>query len=94
MSIRDLKRLRLGKLPRGVKHWPCDQFFYHDNSVVARIASAPLYDFERHVLNDHPELSVAESKVIADMLLRCAEYAAQVVPRLIADNPGKAVKLG
>ena len=45
------------------------------------------------MLNDHPELSVAESKVIADMLLRCAEYAAQVVPRYIADNPGKAVKL-
>ena len=40
---------------------------------------------------DHPELSVAESKVVADMLLRCAEYASQVGPRYIADNPGKVI---
>ena len=64
-----MKRLRIGKLPRAVKHWPCDQFVDQDNDVVARIAPAPLSDFERQVLNDHPELSVAESKVIADMFL-------------------------
>ena len=90
-GLDNLNRLRLGKLPRSVKHWPCDQYIDPDNTVVARIASAPLYDFERQLLCDHPELSVAESKVVADMLLRCAEYAAQVVPRYIADNPGKAI---
>ena len=86
-----MKRLRLGKLPRSVKHWPIDQIDDHDNNVADRIAAAPLSDFERQVLCDHPELSVAESKVVADMLLRCAEYAAQVVPRYIADNPGKVI---
>ncbi len=86
-----MKRLRLGKLPRSVKHWPCDQFLDHDNDVIASIQSAPLSDFERQVLSDHPGLSVAEAKVIADMLLRCAEYAAQVVPRHLADNPGAAI---
>ena len=87
-----LKRLRLGKLPRSVKHWPIDQIDGHDNNVADRIASAPLSDFERQVLKDHPELSAAESKVVANMLLRCAEYADQVVPRYIADNPGKVIK--
>ena len=53
--------------------------------------SAPLSDFERQVLSDHPELSVAGAKVIADMLFRCAEYAAQVVPRQLAVNSGAAI---
>ena len=37
-------------------------------------------DFEKQGLHDHPELSVAESKTVASTLLRCAEFAAQVVP--------------
>ena len=53
---------------------------------------APLSDFERQVVSDHPELSVGESRIVANMLLRCAEYAAQVVPRYLADNPGKDIK--
>ena len=90
-GLDNLKRLRLGKLPRSVKHWPIDQIDDPDNNVADRIAAAPLSDFERQVVSDHPELSVAESKVVANMLLRCAEYAAQVVPRYIADNPGKVI---
>ena len=76
-----MKRVRLGKLPRSVKHWPIDQIDDHDNNVADRIASAPLSDVERQVLKDHPQLSAAESKVVANMLFRCAEYVAQVVPR-------------
>ncbi len=62
-----------------------------DNNVADRIAAAPMSDFERQVVSDHPELSVAESRVVANMLLTCAEYAAQVVPRYIAYNPGKVI---
>ena len=62
-----------------------------DHDIAGRIAAAPLSEFESQVVSDHPELSVAESRVVANMLLRCAEYAAQVVLRYIADNPGKAI---
>ena len=48
--------------------------------------------FEWQVVSDHPELSVGESCIVANMLLRCAEYAAQVVPRYLADNPSKDIK--
>ena len=92
-GLDNLKRLRLGKPPRRVKHWPCDQFIDHDHDVIARTQSAPLSDFERQVLSDRPELSAAEAKVIADMLLRCAEYAAQVVPRHLADTRARPSSL-
>ena len=51
-----------------------------DLNINARINAAPLSDFEKQVLHDHPELSVAEAKTVASTLLRCAEFAAQVVP--------------
>ena len=89
-GLDNLKRLRLGILPRHVKHWPCDQILT-DQDVNTRIQSAPLPDFERQVLHDHPELSAAEAKVIASTLLRCVEYASQVVPRQLAVNPGAAI---
>ena len=54
--------------------------------------SALLLDFEKQVLRHHPELSAAEAKVMPETLLRRAEYAAQVVPRHLADNPGAAIQ--
>ena len=48
-------------------------------------------DFEQQVSQDHPELAAAECKGEADMLQRCAEYAAKVAPRFLADNPGAAI---
>jgi hypothetical protein len=76
-------------LPRRVTQWPIDQIDDPDHDIADRIAAAPLSDFERQVVSDHPELSVGESRIVANMLLRCAEYAAQVVPRYLADNPSK-----
>ena len=90
-GLDNVKRLRLGKLPRHVKNWPCD-LIQSDHDVNARIQDAPLSEFERQVLQDHPELSAVEAKVIANTLLRCAEYAAQVVPRQSAVNSGAAIK--
>ena len=78
-GLDNLKRLRQGTLPRQVSNWPCD-FVLSDYDVNARIAEMPLSDFEKQVLSDHPELSVAEAKTIASTLLGCVEYAAQVVP--------------
>ena len=46
---------------------------------------------EQDFFQDHPEFTIAECKVVASMLLRCAEYAATVEPRLLADNPGAAI---
>ena len=66
-------------MPRQVSGWPCD-LILSDYNVSARLQEVPLSDIEKQVLRDHPELSVTEAKVIANTLLRCAEFAAQVVP--------------
>ena len=91
-GLDSLKRLQQGLLPRRVTQWPIDQIDDPDHDIADRIAAAPLSDFERQVVSDHPELSVGESRIVANMLLRCAEYAAQIVPRYLADNPGKDIK--
>ena len=70
----NIKRLAEGKLPRGVKSWPCDDI--SDMQTSKRIKKEPLSDFARQVLSDHPGLSTAEAKVVAQTLLRCAVYAA------------------
>ena len=85
-------RLQQGLLPRRVTQWPIDQIDDPDHDIADRIATSPLSDFERQVVSDHLELSVDESRIVANMLVRCADYAAQVVPRFIADNPGKVIK--
>jgi hypothetical protein len=91
-GLDNLKRLQQGRLPYRVTKWPIDQIDDPDRDIADRIAAAPLSDFERQVVSDHPELSVGECRLVANMLLRCAEYAAQVVPRYLADNPGKNIK--
>ena len=47
----------------------------------------PLSDFARQVLSDHPGLSVAEAKVVALTLLRCADYAANQSLVSVASRP-------
>ena len=79
-------------LPRRVTQWPIDQIDDPDNDIADRIAANPFSDFERQVVSDHPELSFDGSRTAANMSLRCADYATQVVPRFIADNPGKVIK--
>ena len=42
-----------------------------------RVRAQPLSDFATKVLEDHSGLSVAESKVVADNMLRCADFLTQ-----------------
>jgi len=72
--------------------WPIDQTDDPDNDIADRIAANLLFDLERQGVSDHPELSVDESRIVANMLLRCADFATQVVARFIADNLGKVIK--
>ena len=69
----NIKRLAEGKLPRGTKSWPCDDIT--DMQTNKRIRKEPLSAFASQVLSDHPGLSVAEAKVVAQTMLRCADYA-------------------
>ena len=68
------KRLVEGRLPRGVKTWPCDDIV--DVQTAKRVRAQPLSDFATQVTEDHPGLSTAEAKVVANTLLRCAVFAA------------------
>ena len=63
-----------------------------DGKIVSRIVTAPLSNSERHVVLDHPELSVEEHKVVANMLRKCAELANWFGARLPAGqaNPSTA----
>ena len=70
------KRLAEGRLPRGIKTWPCDDIA--DVQAAKRVRAQPLSDFETKVLEDHPGLTTAEAKVVASTLLRCADYAASL----------------
>jgi hypothetical protein len=70
------KRLVEGRLPRGVKTWPCDDIV--DVQTAKRVRAKPLSDFETKVLEDHPGLTTVEAKVVASTLLRCADYAASL----------------
>ena len=70
------KRLVEGRLPRGVKTWPCDDIT--DAPTVKRVRAQPLSDFAAQVIEDHPGLSIAEAKVVANTLLRCAVFAASL----------------
>ena len=53
----------------------------HDNPKLGgflpspSVPEYPLSDFERQIVSDHPELSVAECKIVAKMLSACAEFA-------------------
>ena len=73
-----MKKLAEGRLPRGVACWPIDTAT--DLPTAKRRKAAPLSDFAAQVLKDHPGLTVSEAKVIADTLLRCADFAAQQPP--------------
>ena len=89
-GIENLKRLQQGKLPRNVKQWPIDSIVEPSGATFDRINAAPLSDFEQQVSQDHPELSVAESKVVASMLLKCAEFTARINSRNPVTNPGNS----
>ena len=89
-GIDNLKRLQQGKLPRLVKHWPIDCIDDQNGTTLDRINAAPLSDFEQQVSQDHPELSVAESKVVASMLLKCAEFTARISSRIPVTKPGNS----
>ena len=64
--------------PRGCTDWPCD--LITDVQTSKRIRAEPLSDFEAQVLEDHPGLSKVEAKVVANTLLRCADFAAKAGP--------------
>ena len=71
----NIKRLAEGRLPRGTKSWPCDDI--SDVQTNKRIRKEPLSDFATQVLREHPGLSVSEAKVVAQTLLRCADFASR-----------------
>ena len=77
-GIRNIKRLSNGLLPVGCKTWPCDEV--PDAQVAKRIRGPPLSSFVSQVLEDHPGLTTAEAKIVADTLLRCADHAASQSP--------------
>ena len=71
------KRLVEGRLPRGIKTWPCDDIA--DVQTAKRVRAQPLSDFETQVLEDHPPgLTTVEAKVVANTLLCCADFAASL----------------
>ena len=74
-GIDNLKRLEQGKLPRRVAEWPLHQIDDSAGNVESRVAAYPLSDFEQQIVSDHPELTVAECKIVARMLAACAEFA-------------------
>ena len=65
-GIDNLKKLSSGKLPRSVSQWPLFRIEDDNGNLDNRVVS---------MLRDHPELSVAECKLVANMLLKCAEFA-------------------
>ena len=70
---RNIKRFANGQLPVGCKSWPCDDV--PDVPTAKRIRAPPLSPFAAKVLEDHPGLTTAEAKIVADTLLRCADLA-------------------
>ena len=72
----NIKRLSEGRLPHGLKCWPIDT--ETDMPTAKRRRAEPMSDFASQILRDHPGLSTSEAKVIADTLLRCADFAAQL----------------
>ena len=70
---RNIKRLSCGQLPVGCKTCPCDDV--PDVPTAKRIRAPPLSPFAAKVLEDHPGLTTAEAKIVADTLLRCADHA-------------------
>ena len=68
-------KLSQGKLPRAVRDWPLSQVDDSAGTLEKRVAEYPLPDFERQIVSDHSELSVAECKIVARMLTACAEFA-------------------
>ena len=59
-----------------LQFWPCDDIT--DAPTVNRVRAQPISDFAAQVIEDHPGLSVAEAKVVANTLLRCAVFAASL----------------
>ena len=72
----NIKRLAEGRLPCAAKLWPCDDIA--DVQTNKRIRKEPLSDFATQVLRDHPGLSESEAKLVAQTLLRCADFASRV----------------
>ena len=72
-GIRNIKRLSCGLLPVGCDDVP-------DVQTAKRIRGPPLSSFVTKVLEDHPGLTTAEAKIVADTLLRCADHAASQLP--------------
>ena len=71
----NLKKLGQGKLPRRVADWPLSRVDDSAGTLENRVAACPLSDFEQQIVSDHPELIVAECKIVAKMLAACAEFA-------------------
>ena len=71
---RTSKALSEGKLPPKVAIWPGDVLhpaLVHDAKCVPLSNSV----FERKLILDMPELSIAEAKVVADCMVRAADFA-------------------
>ena len=65
-----------GRLPRGTKSWPCDDI--SDVQTNKRFLKKALSDFATQVLRGDLGFSVSEAKVVAQTLLRCADFASRV----------------
>ena len=69
---RTLKALSEGKLPSKVANWPVD--ILHP-ALVHDAKCAPLSGFERKLMLDMPEFSIAEAEVVANCIFRAADFA-------------------
>jgi len=73
-GIRTLKALSEGKLPPKVMSWPADALH---PALVLSAKAEPLSTFEKKLLSDMPHLSSSEAKIIANCMLRVADYSVQ-----------------
>ena len=60
-------------MPRGVSSWLWNEFT--DVPTAKQVRSQPASTFAAQVMEDHAGLSVAQAKVVAHTLLRCADSA-------------------
>ena len=83
-GLDNLRRLSLGKLPRSVTQWPLHRIDEDKGNIENRVVSVLLSKFDQQIIRDHPESSVAECKLVASMLLKCAEFANRLGDKSLA----------
>ena len=69
-----MKALAEGKLPPKVMNWPVEVLH---PALVLDAKAEPRSAFERKLRSDMPHLSTAEAKIVANCMLRVADFAVQ-----------------